>query len=141
MGRIGGQRRQRHILLNLGAFPVAWLAGAAMVSAQPLGTAALEKLAVRLPEVRHITLEQAQQQAAQAHALEARLGELSVEAAKEHRLGARADYFPKVGATFAHLDFNTLLGQEIVINRPITGGTINAALPLFGQDQTLLWLT
>src|SRR5262245_56524280 len=135
------QRRQRHILLTLGAASTAWLTCAATLSAQQLGTAALEKLVVGLPAVRHITLEQAQQQAAQAQALEARLGELSVEAAKEHRLGVRADYFPKVGATFANLHFNTFLGQEIVINRPIVGGAVNASLPLFGQDWTFLVLT
>src|SRR5262245_2155694 len=139
MRRRTRQRRQRHILLTLGAASTAWLTCAATLNAQQLGAAALEKLVVGLPEVRHITLEQAQQQAAQA--LEARLGELSVEAAKEHRLGVRADYFPKVGATFANLHFNTFLGQEIVINRPIVGGAVNASLPLFGQDWTFLVLT
>jgi hypothetical protein len=64
----------------------------------------LQTAALALPEIssvisappssdgsRRITLEEAQQQAAQAANPMARLGQLSVEAAKQHRLGAEAD--------------------------------------------------
>src|SRR5260370_32284925 len=49
---------------------------------------------------RRITLEQAQQQAAAAGDPMAHLAQLQVEAAKQHRLEAESDYFPKISSTF-----------------------------------------
>jgi outer membrane protein TolC len=114
-------RISRHV----GTLSLAWLVSGTLVSAQDVGA-------------RRVTLEQAQQQAAQVNVLAARLGELGVEAATQHRRAAAADYFPKVATTAWNLHFNKFLGQEIVLNRPLTGGAFTAALPLLGQDQTVV---
>jgi outer membrane protein TolC len=90
---------------------------------------------------RRITLEQAQQQATAAANPMAHLAELQVEAAKQHRLGAESDYFPKISATLTNFHFNKFMGQEITIERPIAGGTVTAGLPLAGKDQTLIAVT
>src|ERR1700728_2834529 len=89
---------------------------------------------------RRITLEEAQQQAAAANPM-AHLAQLQVEAAKQHRLGAESDYFPKISSTFANDHFNKFMGQEVTIRRPIAGGTVTAGLPLVGKDLTLVALT
>jgi outer membrane protein TolC len=90
---------------------------------------------------RRITLEQAQQQAAAANNPMAHLAQLQVEAAKQHRLGAESDYFPKLSSTFSNMHFNKFMGQEVTVERPIAGGTITAGLPLAGKDQTLVAVT
>ncbi len=95
-------------------------------------------IASRTP--RRITLEEAQQQAAAANPM-AHLAQLQVEAAKENRLGAESDYFPKLSSTFANDHFNKFMGQEVTIRRPIAGGTITTGLPLVGKDLTLVALT
>jgi outer membrane protein len=92
-------------------------------------------------DVRRLTLEEAKAQAAAAINPMVRLGQLSVEAAKQHRQGVQADYFPKLGLTFANFHFNKFLGQEIRIQRPITGGTGTLAVPLLSKDQTLFAAT
>ena len=88
-----------------------------------------------------ITLLQAQQQAAAASNPMAHLAQLQVEAARQHRLGAESDYFPKISSTLTNFHFNKFMGQEVTIERPIAGGTITAGLPLAGKDQTLIALT
>ena len=90
---------------------------------------------------RRITLEEAQQQAAQAGNPMARLGQLSVEAAKQHRLGAQADYFPKLSSTLANVHFNKFMGEQFTVNRPIAGGTTTIQVPLVGKNQTLIAVT
>src|SRR5215472_17855493 len=52
---------------------------------------------------RRITLEQVKQSANRMTSPLAYMSQLSVEAAKQHRLGVQADYFPKFGATFMNL--------------------------------------
>jgi outer membrane protein TolC len=89
---------------------------------------------------RRITLEEAQQAAANNNPL-ARLGQLSVEAAHQHRLAAEGDYFPKIAATAENFHFNKFMGREITVQRPIAGGTATTGLPLLGKDQTLVSLT
>jgi outer membrane protein TolC len=91
--------------------------------------------------LRHITLAQAEQQAAQAANPMVRLGLLGVEAAKQHRLAATADYFPKIGTTFLNVHFNKFMGQQFTVARPVQGGTVTTALPLVGKDQTLVAVT
>lgn len=54
----------------------------------------------------------------------ARLGQLSVEAAKQHRLGVEADYFPKFGATFANLHYSKFLWPVGHAPSPFTGGPL-----------------
>jgi outer membrane protein TolC len=93
------------------------------------------------PMPRLITLDQAQQQAAAAGNPMAHLAELQVEAARQHRLGAESDYFPKIGSTLTNFHFNKFMGQEVTIQRPIAGGTVTTGLPLAGKDQTLVAVT
>jgi outer membrane protein TolC len=90
---------------------------------------------------RRITLEEAQQQAAQTSNPMVHLAQLGVEAAKQHRLGAQSDYFPKLSSTFSNMHFNKFMGSEITITRPIAGSTVTAGLPLAGKDQTLVAVT
>jgi outer membrane protein TolC len=92
---------------------------------------------------RRITLAEAQEQAQAAAAANpmAHIAALGVEAAKQHRLGAESDYFPKISSTLTNFHFNKFMGQTIEIQRPINGGVINAGLPLAGKDQTLIALT
>src|SRR5262249_7864245 len=63
------------------------------------------------------------------------ISQLAVEAARQHRLAAQADYYPKLNSTFANLHFNKFLGQQIVLLRR------NLALPLFDKDQTFVTVT
>ena len=91
------------------------------------------------PGVPHrITLEEAQQQAAAANPM-AHLAQLQVEAARQHRLGAESDYFPKLSSTLTNFHFNKFMGQEVTIQRPVAGGTVTAGLPLAGKDQRFLF--
>jgi outer membrane protein TolC len=89
---------------------------------------------------RRITLEEAQQAAAGNNPL-ARLGQLSVEAARQHRLAAEGDYLPKISSTAENFHFNKFMGEEITVTHPVHGGTTTAGLPLLGKDQTLVSLT
>lgn len=89
---------------------------------------------------RRITLEEAQQQAAAANPM-AHLARLQVEAAKQHRLGAESDYFPKISSTLTNFHFNKFMGEEFSVARPIQGGTTTAQIPLAGKDQTLIAVT
>jgi outer membrane protein len=93
--------------------------------------------------VRRITLEQVkQQQTVSPNAgLLARLGQLSIEAAKQHRLGVQADYFPKLGATAANLHYSEFLGQVVAVRRPLLGFTTQVPVPLFSQNQTIAAVT
>src|SRR5215472_8561507 len=59
-----------------------------------------------------ITLQQVKQHSANRVASPlAYMGHLSVEAARQHRLGVQADYFPKFGATFVNLHFTDFMGE------------------------------
>jgi outer membrane protein TolC len=93
--------------------------------------------------IRRITLEQVKQQqfVSPANSSLARLGQLSIEAAKEHRLGAQADYFPKFGATVANLHYSEFLGQVLSIQRPLSGSTTQVPVPLFSQNMTIAAVT
>jgi outer membrane protein TolC len=90
---------------------------------------------------RRITLEEAKQQAATTGNPMAHLAELQVEAARQHRLGAQSDYFPKISSSLANFHFNKFMGEELTVNRPIAGGTATAQLPLLGKDLTLVAVT
>ncbi len=84
-------------------------------------------------EVRHITLDDAKANA--AGAATSNLAQLGVDAAKYHRQAAQADYFPKLSAEFLNLHYNKFMGQTIQLFRR------EAALPLFGKDETAVALT
>jgi hypothetical protein len=93
--------------------------------------------------IRRITLEQVKQQrfVNPATSLLARLSQLSIEAAKQHRLGVQADYFPKLGATFANLHYSQFLGQVLSVRRPIAGSLAQIPVPLFSQNWTIAAVT
>jgi outer membrane protein TolC len=90
---------------------------------------------------RRITLEEAKQQAATTGNPMAHLAQLQVEAARQHRLGAQSDYFPKLSSTLTNFHFNKFMGEELTVQRPIAGGTATAQFPLVGKDQTLVAVT
>jgi len=87
---------------------------------------------------RRITLEEAKERALNTPGNQvpgANLAQLAVDAAKQHRLAAEADYFPKIGSTFANLHFNKFMGDQIQIIRR------NLAVPLLNKDQTFVAVT
>jgi outer membrane protein len=93
--------------------------------------------------IRRITLEQAKQQRFVNPATSplVRLSQLSIEAAKQHRLGVQADYFPKLGATFANLHYSEFLGQVLSVRRPLLGSLTQIPVPLFSQNWTIAAIT
>jgi outer membrane protein TolC len=102
-----------------------------------VGATAAPKTGNALVGVRRITLEEAQEAAAAANNPLVRLGQLSVEAAKEHRLGVQGLYFPNVGTQFANLHLNKETGQIITVQRPISGmPPVEIAANIFAKNQT-----
>jgi outer membrane protein TolC len=89
---------------------------------------------------RLITLQEAQEKAAPANNPMVRLGQLSVEVARQTRLGTLSTFFPQIGSTFENMHFNKFMGQRIAVTGPL-GNTRSAALPLAGEDQTLVAVT
>jgi outer membrane protein TolC len=87
---------------------------------------------------RRITLEEAKAQATQPPNALIRLGELEIEAAKQHRLATRSDFLPKLSSTFLNLHFNKFMGDVITVQRPVLGTVTTIGLPLAGKDQTLV---
>jgi hypothetical protein len=91
--------------------------------------------------IRRITLEQVKQSANPSANPLARLGQLSVEAAKQHRLGVQADYFPQFGAFAANVHYTDFLGDILAVRRPLQGSTLQLAVPLLSQNQTIAAFT
>jgi outer membrane protein TolC len=87
--------------------------------------------------VRRVTLEEAEQMAAGTANPLVRLGQLSVEAAKQHRLGVRSQYFPSISTTFLNNHLNKQTGQVLTIRRPIAGGLISVPVNIFTKNETL----
>jgi len=82
-----------------------------------------------------MTLEQVKQQVAGTANPLARLGQLSVEKAKLHRLGVEADYFPKFNAALENqfhwfiLDYGVLLrADSSVFARPTYQGALTVKI-------------
>ena len=91
---------------------------------------------------RRITLEQVKQQVANPAANPlARLGQLSIEAARQHVIGAKADYLPKINALFANLHYSDSLGTLVTLRRPIQGSALQVPISIFNQDQTVASVT
>jgi len=91
---------------------------------------------------RRVTLQQVQQQSANRLASPvARMSQLSVEAAKQHRLGVEADYFPKFGATFLNLHTTDFLGQLVQVRRPFNGSVLEIPAQIVNQNLTIAALT
>jgi outer membrane protein TolC len=79
-----------------------------------------------------LTLEEAQQAAAGASNPLVRLGQLSVEAAKQHREGVQGLYYPNVSTTLLNFHLNKQTGQVLSLPR------LGAAIPvnIFHKDST-----
>jgi hypothetical protein len=92
---------------------------------------------------RRVTIEQVRQQAAANRAFNplARLGQLSIEAARQHRLGVQADYYPKFGASFVNLHYTDFLGTLVTSRRSFFGAPLQATVPIFSENQTAAMLT
>jgi outer membrane protein TolC len=90
---------------------------------------------------RSITLQQVQQSANRAASALQHLSMLSVEAARQHRLAVRADYYPKFGATFTNLHATDFLGQIVQVRRPFAGVTTQVPVDIFNQNQTIAALS
>ncbi len=90
---------------------------------------------------RQITLEQVKQSANRVATPLARLSALSVEVARQHRLGVQADYFPKFGAVFFNLHYTDFLGQILTVRRPVLGITQEVPVAIINKDQTFAALT
>jgi outer membrane protein TolC len=86
--------------------------------------------------VRRITLSVAQQLAQAASDPLVRLGQLQVEAARQHRLGVKSMYFPSVTTQFFNLHLNETPGQLLTFQRPLTGGLISVPVGVIFQDET-----
>ncbi|MGA7236209.1 MAG: TolC family protein [Bryobacteraceae bacterium] len=101
-----------------------------------------EGQSIRSGRPRQVTLEQVKQQSANRVAAPlAYLNQLSIEAAKQHRLGVQADYFPKFGATFLNVHTTDFLGEIVQIRHPLTGGLTQVPIAIFNQNQTMAVLT
>jgi outer membrane protein TolC len=120
-----------------------WHANAASIGEMPGRVASKDGNPVGPDRIRRVTLEQVKQQqfVSPANSSLARLGQLSIEAAKQHRLGAQADYFPKFGATVVNLHYSEFLGQVLSIPRPLTGSAAQIPVPLFSQNMTIAAVT
>jgi outer membrane protein len=79
------------------------------------GTAALRPAS---DGVFRVTLDEAQQAAAGASSPLVRLGELQVEAAKQHRLGVEAQYFPNLSSSFLDFHYNKHPGDVLSAGPP-----------------------
>jgi outer membrane protein TolC len=80
-----------------------------------------------------LTLDEAQQAAAGPNNPLVRLGQLSVEAAKQHRQGVQGLYYPNVSTFFDNLHLNKQTGQVLSLPR------LGVAVPvnIFAKDSTI----
>ena len=81
-----------------------------------------------------LTLDQAQQAATEASNPLVRLGELQVEAARQHRLGVEAEYFPNLSSSYLGLHFNKHPGQVLTLEGPLLGGK-QVAVNIVNKDE------
>jgi outer membrane protein TolC len=96
---------------------------------------AILKIADALPDVRLITLTDAQQQAQVAAGPLMRLGELQVEAARQHRLGVRSLYFPSVSTQADYLHLTETPGEIFSVQRPFAGTVLSLPVEAILQNQ------
>ena len=85
-----------------------------------------------LPDVRRITLDEAQQMAGGSSNPLVRLAALQVRVAKEHRLGVQSMYFPNIGGQLENLHFNKNTGPVLTLDR--LGATV--PVDIIGKNQT-----
>jgi len=84
-----------------------------------------------------LTLDQAQQQAAAASSPLVRLGELQIEAARQHRLGMQAQYFPNLSSSYTGLHFNKHPGEVLAVEGP-AGQARQVAVNIINKDQNVV---
>jgi len=112
----------------------------AATSAAAVG-AAHSDVTVTSTGARLITLQQAQEKAAPAGGNPmVRLGELSVEVARQTRLGTESTFFPQISSMFDNMHFNKFMGQVVQATGPL-GNTHIIGLPLLGKDETIFAVT
>src|SRR5262245_46365394 len=104
-------------------------------------SAALSAAMGDAPAVRRLTLAQAQQIAAAPDSQLARLGELQVEAARQHRRGVQSLYFPNVSTQFEGLHFTEPMGQILTLQRPFVGSFLSVPINVFNQSQIVVNLS
>src|SRR5215471_2321387 len=87
-------------------------------------------------DVLSLSLTDAQQRAQVASGPLQRLGELQVEAARQHRLGVKSMYFPALTTQFMNLHMSETPGELLTFQRPLTGGLLSVPVGVVLQDQT-----
>jgi outer membrane protein TolC len=85
--------------------------------------------------IRRITIEEAEQLAVKASSSLIKIAKLGEEVAKRHRLGAQADYFPKIDGSFANLHFNKQTNGFLNVLLP--GRVLTEPVNVFLKDQTV----
>jgi outer membrane protein TolC len=92
-------------------------------------------------DARLITLDDAQRQAQNVAAPLQRLGELQVEAARQHRLAVKSMYFPSISAQADYLHLTENPGEIFTVQRPLTGGLFQLPVQAVFQDQNAVNVT
>ena len=88
--------------------------------------------------VLRLTLNEAQQAAArEANNPMVRLGELGIEAAKQHRLGVQAQYFPAMSTSFFDLHYNKQPGEVLTTEGP-SGAVHQVSVNIINKDSNSL---
>jgi outer membrane protein TolC len=87
-------------------------------------------------DVRRITLADADQLAQAASDPLVRLGQLQVEAARQHRRGVTSMYFPNVATQFLDVHLTENPGQLLTFQRPLTGALISVPVTVLFQSET-----
>ena len=105
------------------------------VAPRPFVPAILKISDTAQADARLITLTDAQQQAQVAAGPLMRLGELQVEAARQHRLGVKSMYFPSISAQADYLHLTENPGQIFSVQRPFTGALLSFPVQAVFQDQ------
>jgi outer membrane protein TolC len=93
--------------------------------------------AIASGEVLRITLDDAEGAAAAASNPLVKLGALQVEAAKQHRLGVEAMYFPNLSSQFDNLHFNKQPGAVAAFTGPL-GNQHEVNVNIIRKDQTVV---
>jgi outer membrane protein TolC len=120
------------------ALPVAAAAQESQPAALNLnGPALLNVWRAARTDVRRITLADAQQLAQSSSDPLVRLGQLQVEAARQHRLGVRSMYFPSISTQFVALHLTETPGEILTFQRPLTGALISVPISAVFQNQNL----
>ena len=105
-----------------------------------LGTGRPDTAANAPGGVLRITLDEAEGRAVAESSPLVHLGELQVEAAKQHRLGVQALYFPSLGSQFDNLHFNKNPGKVLAFTGPL-GNQRQIAANILNKNETVVNLS